>query len=114
MSSQKTAGFKAKVRGPGRPAKDRPSKDELQRFYVNESRSIRDIANILNCSKDVVYRSLREYEIGRKKHSEKRSRLQDYELSYLKREIRQKGQVQVAKEIGINQSTLSRYMSKKN
>ena len=90
----------------------KPNKSEIKRLYIRESRSIRDTAEIMGCSKDMVFRAIKECGIQSRKHSVKRSKLHDYSLSYLKREVKMKGQTQVAKEIGINQSTLSRYLKK--
>lgn len=42
----------------------KPSISELKKLYLKESRSIREVAKILGCSKDMVYRSLRENEIN--------------------------------------------------
>lgn len=54
LEYRKTAGIEAEKRKPGRPAGDRPKKSELQRLYVKEERSIREVAEILGCSKDKV------------------------------------------------------------
>ena len=96
-----------------KPARGKkPGKIELRKLYIKESRSIRDIADIFGCSKDMVYRALREYEIQRRKHVEKRSQLKDYDLAYLKREIKLKGYNQVASELGVYNTTLRRYIEK--
>ena len=40
----------------GKPAiGKRPEKAELKKLYVTESKSIREIAEILGCSKDMVH-----------------------------------------------------------
>ena len=90
----------------------KPGKGELQKLYLKELRSVRDIAGILGCSKDMVYRALKEYEIRRRKHNEKRSQLQEYNLSFLKKEIRLKGFNHVARDLGVNNTTLRRYIEK--
>ena len=97
----------------GKPSMGKkPEKTELKKLYIKESRSIREAAEILGCTKDMVHRSLKEYGIKRRDHKQKRSQLQDYELSYLKREIKQKGFNQVADELGVHNTTLRRYMEK--
>jgi len=53
--------FKERKKCPGRPAGDRPKKNQLQRLYVKECRSIRETAEILGYSKDKVYRALEEH-----------------------------------------------------
>lgn len=107
---QEAVGQKVKT---GKPAiGDKPSKVELKKLYVKESRSMREVAEILGCSKDMVYRALKECGIERRKQYEKRSQLMNYDLSHLKREIRKKGNSQVARKLGIHKSTLTRYMKK--
>lgn len=97
----------------GKPAKGtKPGKAELRKLYIKESRSVRGIADILGCSKDMVYRTLQEYSIQRRKHVEKRSQLKEYNLSFLKKEIRLKGFNQVARELGVHNTTLRRYIEK--
>jgi len=97
----------------GKPAiGKKPGKAELRRLYIKESRSIREVAEIIGCSKDMVYRALKECGIERRKQSEKRSQLMNYDLSHLKREIRKKGYSQVARELVVHKSTLTRYMKK--
>jgi len=46
-----------------RPSGRAPSKQVLLRLYAEESKSIREIGEILNCSKDTVARALKAYEI---------------------------------------------------
>ena len=97
----------------GKPATGtKPGKTELRKLYMKESRSVRDIAVILECSKDMVYRALKEYGIQRRKHVEKRSRLKEYNLSFLKKEIRHKGFNQVACELGVHNTTLRRHIER--
>lgn len=97
----------------GKPAiGKRPVKAELKKLYIKESRSIREVANIIGCSKDMVYRALKEYGIERRNHRVKRSRLQDYELAFLKKEIKYKGYNQLANELKVHNTTLRRYMEK--
>ena len=99
----------------GKPATGtKPKKEELIKLYKRESWSVRDIADILSCSKDMVYRALKGYDIQLRKHVEKRSQLKDYSLSFLKKEIRVKGFNQVASELGVHNTTLRRYMEKEN
>ena len=87
----------------------RPEKAELKKLYVKESKSIREIAEILGCSKDMIYRSLREYDIEIRSKT-RRSQLRVYEIDYLRNEINSKGYKQVAVELGIGVTTLRDYM----
>ena len=108
---KEAAGLKVKR---GKPTEGiKPNKSDLKKLYIKESRSIRDIAEILGCSKDMVFRALKEYGIQRRKQVEKRSRLNDYNLSFLKKEIRLKGFNQVARELGVHNTTLRRHIEKK-
>ena len=91
---------------------NKSSKTELKKLYVKEGRSIRDVAKMIRCSKDMVYRALKEYGVPLRKNIEKRSKLQEYNLTFLKKEIRLKGFNQVASELGVHNTTLRRYIEK--
>jgi len=93
----------------GRPFKERPSRKELGRFYVKEERSIREIAGLLNCSKDLIYRALQEYGIETRSNI-KRSRFRAYKSGFLKRKVKDKGYRQTARELKINEWTLRAYL----
>lgn len=81
----------------GKPAKGKkPEKKELHRLYVKESKSIREVAEVLCCSKDMVYRALKKYGVERRLRIN-RSKLRVYYLAYLKGEIKKKGYKEVAK-----------------
>ena len=107
---KEAAGIEAKKGKPTTGKK--PEKTELKKLYIKESRSIREAAEILGCTKDMVYRALKEYEIQRRGRVEKRSQLQEHDLSVLKREIRAKGFNKVASELGVHNTTLRRYIKK--
>lgn len=49
------------------PYKTKPEKKELKKFYIKESRSIREVAKILGWSKDREHRLLKSYDIKRDK-----------------------------------------------
>jgi len=94
----------------GMPALCRkPRKAELKRLYIKEAKSIREIAEVFGCSKDIVYRALKEYEIERRPDN-KRSKLRNYDKAFLKMEVKQKGITQTAKELAVNISTLKKYI----
>ena len=95
----------------GRPAKgNKPSEKILKKLYIKESRSIREIVNILGCSKDMVYRGLKEYGIERRTKA-KRSGLHRYKLKYLERETKKNGFSQVANKLNVDVTTLRRYLN---
>jgi DNA-binding CsgD family transcriptional regulator len=98
----------------GRPLiSQKPSKPELRRLYVRESKSIRDIARILGCSKDMIYRALQEYNIERRPRI-KGSALWKHETSILHEGIKEKGIRGFAKELGIDESTLRYHLKRRN
>ena len=87
----------------------KPAKKELQRLYIKESRSIRDIADLLGCTKDMVYRALKEYVIGLRS-GVCRSKLRKHKLSTLEKGIREKGVKGYAEELGVHENTLRYYL----
>lgn len=94
----------------GRPAKtNKPIKSQLKKLYIKESRSIREIAEILGCSKDMVYRSLKEYGI-KTRTNEPRSQLITYTLSELENGVKSIGIRGYARELGIDESTLRHHL----
>ena len=44
----------------------KPGKDELEGLYIKEAKSIREVAEIIGCSKDMVYWTLKELRIERR------------------------------------------------
>ena len=92
------------------PSGKKPSKAIIEKLYLKESRSIREVAEHLGCSKDMVYRALKEYEIDRRTDN-KRSKLRNYDKTFLKKEAKQKGITQTAKELAVNISTLKKYIA---
>lgn len=111
MKYKEVAGIEVKK---GRPAiGKKPSKAELKKPYVKESRSIREVAEILGCSKDTVYRGLKEYGIKRRSGI-KRTKLRDYKPSYLRKEVKEKGPEKVARELGVTTRTLRKHTKNRN
>jgi len=94
----------------GRPAKgSKPSKKEILDLYVKEAKSIREVAGKLGCTKDMVYRSLKEFRIEiRSGHS--RSKLRQYVFSDLEKGIEAKGLRGFAKELGVHENTVRHYI----
>lgn len=90
----------------------KPRRAELKKLYVKQSLSIREVAKLLECSKDMVYRSLKEYNIEMRPGFN-RSRLRVYDLTYLKREIRKKSYKEMSKELGVDISTLRKHIKKR-
>lgn len=83
-----------------KPAKGpKPEESTLRRLYVKESKSIREVAKSLGCTKDMVYRALMEYGIDRRPHTWG-PRLKRYNLDYIKEIVNKKGYRKGAKELG--------------
>ena len=97
----------------GRPTTSRkPGKAELKRLYVKESRSIREAAEILGCSKDMVYESLKEYGIERRSRI-KKSKLSSHNINFLIEEVNKKGYRKTAHHLGISTTALWSYMKRR-
>ena len=108
---RKAIALKVKKCAPGRPAGNRPKKGELHRIYIEEQKSIREVAVFLGCSKDRVYRALIEYGIARRSHTWG-PRLERYDLEFLRETVNKMGYRKGAKELGVDKSTLYRYLKR--
>ena len=94
----------------GRPSESKkPSKQELEKLYIKEGKSIREVGELLNCSKDMVIRSLREYGIEVRTR-QRRSKLKDIKLSDLEKGVREKGISGYARELNVAFSTLHHHL----
>jgi predicted transcriptional regulator len=91
------------------PAGPAPSKADLVRLYVNESRSVRDVAALLGITKDAVYRCLKDYGIEARSNI-RRSRLRTIPLKDLNAGIKAKGIRGFARELGVDHSTLLHHL----
>ncbi|MBN1270894.1 MAG: hypothetical protein JXB26_01370 [Candidatus Aminicenantes bacterium] len=91
------------------PIGKKPSKAELQKLYVENSKSLREVADQLGCTKDMINRALNEYGI-KKRPNIKRSKLRSYDKSYLKQEVEEKGITKVAKDFSVDIRTLKKYI----
>jgi DNA-binding MarR family transcriptional regulator len=97
----------------GKPSMgSKPSKTVLQRLYVREGRSIREIADLQGCTKDMVARALKEYGIEARKNV-KRSELRKQRQGTLRTLAERKGIRGAARDLGVNPSTLSRFLRSK-
>lgn len=89
-----------------------PSKKVLVRLYAKEGKSIREIGKALDCSKDMVARALRAYGIEPRARV-RRSNLEKLDLEALESTVKAKGIRGTALELGVNASTLSRFLRSK-
>ena len=106
-------GPKTRRAGAGRPPSGKaPSKKVLLRLYNEEGKSIREIGETLNCSKDMVARVIKAYGIEARTKV-RRSRLEKYDREALESTVRAKGIRGTALELGVNASTLSRFLRQK-
>jgi len=91
------------------PIGRKPDKADLFRLYVKESRSIRDTAHLLGCTKDMVYRALKEYGIELRK-GVARSKLRTISLRDLEAAIKEKGLRGASRYLGVDHSTLRHHL----
>ena len=97
-------------RGRGKPPiGSKPSKTVLQRLYVREANSVREIADLQGCTKDMVYRALKEYGIQARTNAS-RSQLRTIPLRDLEAAIRHKGIRGTARELGIDEGTIRHHL----
>lgn len=106
---KEAAGLEAKKGKPSVGKK--PERSELRKLYVKESKSIREIAQILGCSKDMVHRSLQECGIERRPHTLS-PKLEIFDLEFIRETVGQKGYRKGAKELGVDKSTIYRYLKR--
>jgi transposase len=96
------------------PIGKKPEKKDLRMLYLRELKSIREIAETLDCSKDMVYRALQEYKIKtRAKSRTEESAVSKYPLSELEEKVKKEGYRQAAKNLGIGSSTLYFYIKRR-
>ena len=81
----------------------------MQRLYVREGRTIREIAAALGCSRDMVHRALREHGIEARPVA-RRSKLQDIPLQKIEAEIAAQGLRGAARALGVDHSTLAQHL----
>ena len=105
--------LRAKKPRSGRPPSGlAPTRAVLFRLYSEEGKSVRDIAQALSLSKDMVARSLKAYGIEARTKL-RRSRLRTYDREALEAAVKQRGVRGMALELGVNASTLSRFLRSK-
>jgi transposase len=83
----------------GRPTKPRPARADLARLYA-EGLSIREAAESLGVSKDLVARALKEYGLKRRP-GVKRSRLRLQDLADIRGKIEALGYARAAVVLGV-------------
>ena len=106
---KESAGLEVKKGKPSIGMK--PSKADLKKLYVEESKSIREVADVLGCSKDMVYRTLKECRIERRPHTWS-PKLERFDIEFLKETVNKKGYRKGAQDLGVDKSTLYRYLKK--
>jgi len=107
ISCQEAAGLEVRRGRPSACAK--PKKAELVGLYVQESRSIREIAGILGCKKDVVHYWLKKYGI-RARNNVSRSQLRNIPLEEIVIKIRELGIRGYARELGVTEGTVRHHL----
>jgi len=97
----------------GRPRyPKKPAEKALRKLYVEQQKPIREVAKELSLHPDTVHYWLKKYEIPTRAMV-KRSKLLKYSLSELKEGVKKKGIRGYARELGVNASTLSRFLRSK-
>lgn len=91
------------------PKGQKPTKSELKRLYVKESKSIREIAESIGCTKDMVYRTLHKHGIEARENK-RRSKLKNIKLSVLEKGVKVNGIRGYARELGVDESTLRHHL----
>jgi len=104
---QEALGLEVKRGRP--PIGPAPSKADLVKLYVKESRSIRDVAAVLRTTKDAVHRALKKYKIAARSNVS-RSKLRTIPLQDMEAAIRDKGIRGTARALGIDKSTLRHHL----
>jgi transposase len=83
----------------------------MLRLYVEDGKSIREIGETLNCSKDMVARAIKAYGIEARPKA-KRSQLRGFPRENLLSQVSEKGVRGLAKELGIHENTLRNYLKR--
>jgi len=97
-------------RGRGKPPiGNKPGRTVLRRLYVKETRSIREIANLQVCTKDMIARALKEYGIEARTNAS-RSQLRAIPLGELETTIRDRGISGTARQLGIAEGTIRHHL----
>lgn len=87
----------------------KPAKEDLQRLYIQEGKSIREVAAVLGCTRDKVHRALKQYGIAVRSNA-RRSRLRDVNLALIMADIKTKGIVATAKALDVDPATLRHFI----
>jgi DNA-binding CsgD family transcriptional regulator len=110
MARMKKLEQSSQKRGRGRPPTGlTPRKEDLVRLYVKEEKSIREVAEALGRSKDIVARAFKRYGIEARANAS-RSRLRTSPLRDLEAAVRQKGLRGTARDLGVDHSTLQHHL----
>ena len=86
--------------------------EDLKKLYVDEGRSVRDIAGILKCSKDAVHRRLQELGVERRGKA-RAPKLSQYSDAHIMAALKERGYRKAAVELGVGKSTLLRYVQRR-
>ncbi len=98
----------------GRPLSGKaPSRAALVKQYVKEGLSVRAIAEASGCSKDMIHRALKQYEIPARSNAGanvKRSKLWNISLQVIENEVEAKGLRGAALTFGVDHSALFNHL----
>lgn len=104
---QEAVGLEVKRGRP--PTGPTPSKADLVKLYVGEGMSVRDVALALGCTKDMVHRALKSFDIEARPCAS-RSKLRTIPLEDLKAGFEKYGVREYALKLGVSMVTLYRQL----
>jgi transposase-like protein len=108
---QEAAGLEVKR---GRPSTGiKPEKEKLVQLYIQESWSIREIAQALGCKKDVVHYWLRKYGIQARSNAS-RSQLRNIPFEEIEKKIEELGIRGYARALGVAEGTVRHHLKVRN
>jgi transposase-like protein len=104
---QEAIGLEVKRGRP--PAGPPPSKADLVKLYIEEEKSVRDVAAALGCTKDMVHRRLKEFGIDARSCAS-RSKLRVIALDVLEAGVKADGVRGYALKLGVSMGTLYHHL----
>ena len=91
------------------PVGPAPSRADLVKLYIEEEKSVRDVAAALGCTKDAVHRALKSFDIEARPCAS-RSQLRTIPLEDLKAGVEKYGVREYALKLGVSMVTLYRQL----
>lgn len=86
-------------------------KEELEKMYTKDEMTLNEIADKFNVSRVLIEKNLKKFNIKKRTLSEAK-RKYDLTEDYILKELRNKNQTELAKEIGCDPSLISHYVKR--